>query len=347
MKVAVDGMGGDNAPGVVVEGVAEALRRYPDLEVLLVGHEKRMAPFIKKHGLTRHPRLNVVHAEQAVRMDEPSTTAVRAKKDSSITVAASLVAKGEADALVSAGHTGATVAATKIKMRMLPGVDRPAIATIMPATQGPFILLDAGANIDCKPIHLAQFAVMGEVFARLAFSALRPRIGLLSVGEEDVKGNDLTKEAFKILSDMPLNFVGNVEGNMLFHKAADVVVCDGFVGNVLLKSSEGMAKASMYWLKEALSKNPIRMTGAILMKQAFKELKEIGDAEEYGGARLLGVNGICIIGHGSSSPKAIRNAIRVAEESVKFGMNRIITNNIADAEIGVGQDAKKTKASEE
>ena len=343
MRIAVDGMGGDNAPGVVVEGVADALKRYPDLKVLLVGHEKKMAPHIKKYSLGRHPRLTVVHAEQCVRMDEPSTTAVRAKKDSSITIAATMVAKGEADALVSAGHTGATVAATKIKMRMLPGVDRPAIATIMPATQGPFILLDAGANSDCKPAHLAQFAIMGEAFARLAFSALRPRIGLLSVGEEDVKGNDLTKEAFKIISKLPLNFIGNVEGSMLFHKVADVVVCDGFVGNVLLKSSEGMAKASMYWLKEALSKNLIRMTGAILMKQAFKELKEIGDAEECGGARLLGVNGICVIGHGSSSPKAIRNAIRVAEESVKFGMNGIITRNIAESGVSIGNDHAPSK----
>jgi glycerol-3-phosphate acyltransferase PlsX len=220
-------------------------------------------------------------------------------------------------------------------MKMLPGVDRPAIAIIMPATHGPFILLDAGANIDCKPIHLAQFAVMGEAFARLAFSALRPRIGLLSVGEEDIKGNDLTKESFKILADMPLNFIGNVEGSTLFNKVADVVVCDGFVGNILLKATEGMARASMWWLKEALSKNPIRKTGAILMKSAFKELKEIGDAEEYGGARLLGVNGIVIIGHGSSSPRAIKNAIRVADESVKFGINQHITDGIAEAGIGV------------
>jgi len=218
---------------------------------------------------------------------------------------------------------------------MLPGVDRPALATIMPATQGPFILLDAGANIDCRPIHLAQFAVMGEVFAQMAFSTLRPRIGIVSVGEEDVKGNSLTKEAFKIMSDMPINFIGNVEGNVLFEKAADVVVCDGFIGNVLLKASEGMARACMFWLKEAFTRNPIRKTGAILMKKAFRELKEIGDSEEYGGARLLGVNGVCVIGHGSSSPKAIKNAIRVAEESVKFGVNRQITKSIKEAGIAV------------
>jgi len=335
MKIAVDGMGGDNAPDVVVEGVAQALKNFQGVEVLLVGHEKKLAPYVKKYGLQKHPNLSIVHAEQTVEMSDSSTSAIRGKKNSSITVAATLVSNGEADAVVSAGHTGATVAATKVKMRMLPGIDRPAIATIMPAKQGPFILLDAGANIDCKPIHLAQFAVMGEVFAQLAFSSLRPRIGLLSVGEEDVKGNSLTKETFKMLSDMPINFVGNVEGNSLFDKAADVVVCDGFIGNVLLKAIEGMARASMYWMKEAFSKNPIRKTGAILMHKAFRELKEIGDSEEYGGARLLGVNGICIIGHGSSTPKAIRNAIRVAEESVKFGMNRQITKSIAEAGIEV------------
>ena len=338
MKIAVDGMGGDYAPGIVVEGVADALKRLPGVEIILVGHEKKMAPYLKKHHLLKHPSLTVVHAEQVVEMSDPSTASIRSKKDSSITVAADLVAKGEADAIVSAGHTGAAVAATKIKMKMLPGVERPALATIMPAIQGPFIMLDVGANIDCKPIHLAQFAVMGEVFAKLAFSSLRPRIGILSVGEEDVKGNSLTKETFKILSDMPINFVGNVEGNALFEKAADVVICDGFIGNVLLKSIEGMARASMYWLKEALSKNPIRMTGAMLMKKAFMELKEIGDSEEYGGARLLGVNGICIIGHGSSTPKAIRNAIRVAEESVKFGMNRQITKSIEEAGIAIKRE---------
>ena len=337
MKIAVDGMGGDNAPAVVVEGVADALKRYSGIEILLVGHEKKMAPYIKKCNLQNHPALKVVHAEQVVEMSDPSTAAIRAKKNSSITVAATLVSKGEADAVVSAGHTGAAVAATKVKMRMLPGVARPAIAIIMPAQQGPFIMLDAGANVDCKPIHLAQFAVMGEAFARLAFSTLRPRIGLISVGEEDVKGNDLTKEAFKILSDMPINFIGNVEGNAIFDKAADVVLCDGFIGNVLLKSTESMARAAMFWMKEAFTKNPLRQAGAMLLKNAFRELKTIGDSEEYGGARLLGVNGICIIGHGSSSPKAIRNAIRVAEESVKFGINKHIIESIAEAGIAVNK----------
>jgi len=335
MKIAVDGMGGDNAPKIVVEGVADAIQILPDSNIILVGHQDKLIPLMKKYGIYNHPRVELVHAEEVVNMNDASTAAIRSKKNSSITVAATLVSKGEADAVVSAGHTGAAVAATKVKMRMLPGVDRPAIGIIMPAVKGPFILIDAGANVDSKPINLAQFAVMGEAFARLAFSTLRPRVGLLSVGDEDSKGNDLTKESFKLLSEMPINFIGNVEGNALFNKAADVVVCNGFIGNILLKSTESMAKAAMHWMKEAFTKNPLRKTGAILLKNAFRELKAIGDSEAYGGARLLGVNGICIIGHGSSSPKAIRNAIRVADESVKFGINRHITRDIAEAGIAI------------
>ncbi len=336
MRIAVDGMGGDKAPRVVVEGVAEALEHYPGITILLVGHKDKLGPLMREFKIHGNTRLELVHADETVSMNEPSSASIRAKKNSSITVAATLVSKGEADAVVSAGHTGAAVAATKVKMRMLPGVDRPGIGIIMPAQEGSFILIDAGANLDSKPVHLAQFAIMGEAFARLAFSILRPRIGLLSVGEEETKGNDLTKETFKLLSDMPINFIGNVEGNAIYEKVADVVVCDGFVGNIVLKSNESMARAAMYWLKRSLTKNAFRKTSAMLLKNAFRELKAIGDSEEYGGARLLGVNGICIIGHGSSSPRAIRNAIRVAEESVKFGINRHITQNIADAGIGVG-----------
>ena len=335
MRIAVDGMGGDNAPDIVVEGVAQALERYTGIQIVLVGHQDKLKPLMKANGIDKNPNLELVHAEEVVYMHEPATAAIRNKKNSSITVAAGIVSKGQADALVSAGHTGAAVVATKVKMRMLPGVDRPGIGLIIPAKEGAFILIDAGANVDSKPIHLAQFALMGEAFARFAFSTLRPRIGLLSVGEEDSKGNELAKDAFKILSNMPINFIGNVEGNVLYHRNAEVVVCDGFVGNVMLKAYEGMAKAAMHWLKQSLTKNTFRKTGALLLKNAFMELKAIGDSEEYGGAHLLGINGICIIGHGSSTPRAIRNAIRVAEESVKFGINRHITRAIAEAEIGI------------
>jgi len=335
MRIAVDGMGGDKAPDIVVQGVADALRLYSGLQIALVGHRDKLKPLMKQYGIDSDSNLELIHAEEVVHMHEPSTAAIRNKKNSSITVAATLVSKGEADALVSAGHTGASVAATKIRMRMLPGVDRPGIGIIVPANEGAFILVDAGANVDSKPINLAQFAIMGEAFARFAFSTLRPRIGLLSVGEEDCKGNELARESFKILSKMPINFIGNVEGNILNERRAEVVVCDGFVGNVMLKSYEGMAKVAMHWLKQSLTKNTFRKTSALFLKKAFMELKAIGDSEEYGGAHLLGVNGICIIGHGSSSPRAIRNAIRVAEESVRFGINRHITRAIAEAEIGI------------
>lgn len=335
MRIALDAMGGDFAPGIAIAGAAQALADFAGIDLVLVGHQDRLAPLLKKHGLVRHPRVELVHAEEVVEMNDASTTAIRSKKNSSITVAAELVKAGRADALVSAGHTGAAVAATTVKLRTLPGVGRPAIAAIMPAVGGHFILIDAGATIDCKPIHLAQFAVMGEVFAKFALGIAKPRIGLLSVGGEDVKGNELTKEAFKLLTGMPIDFVGNVEGSDLFIRPTDVIVCDGFVGNVLLKASESMATAVMHWLKEALNKNPFRITGAMLAKEAFRELKEIGDAEEIGGAPLLGLNGSCIIGHGSSSPKAIRNAIKVAQGSVKHRVNEQIEARIAECGIAI------------
>lgn len=331
MRIAVDAMGGDYAPSVVIEGVAQALHDFPDIEIILVGHETRISYYVEKYKLQKHPRVKTVHAEEVVEMSEPSTAAIRSKKNSSITVAATLVSKGEADAIVSAGHTGAAVAATKVKVRTLPGIERAAIATVMPATEGRFILVDAGANTDCKPHNLAQFALMGEAYSRLSFGIEKPRIGLLSVGGEDSKGNDLTKETFKILSKMPINFTGNVEGHDVFTRGADVVVCDGFVGNVLLKSSESLAMATVQWLKDAFKKNAFRMTGAILARNAFRDLKAIGDFEEYGGAPLLGLNGVCIIGHGSSSAKAVRNAIKVAADFLKFGINDHIIKRISES----------------
>ena len=337
MKIAVDAMGGDHAPGVVIQGTAEAMRQYPFMDIILVGQLDKINPLIKEHGIAGNHRLRLVNADQVVAMNDPSTASIRSKRNSSITVCAELVQKGEADAVVSAGHTGAAVAATTYKMKLLPGVERAGIATIMPSTKGHFVLIDAGANIDCKPIHLAQFAIMGEIFAKCSLNIAKPRIGLLSIGEEDVKGNDQTKEVFKMLSSMPINFIGNVEGKFLYEKVADVVVCDGFVGNLVLKSSESLAKAIMFWLKEAFTKDVVRQAGAILAKNAFKELKEISDYEEYGGAPLLGVNGICIIGHGSSSPKAIKNAIRVAGEFIKFGVNRHIASRLVECGISVNK----------
>lgn len=321
MRIAVDAMGGDYAPAVVVEAVADALRELDDdIRITLVGHLDKLSYYLQKNHLRESSRLRLVHAEEVVEMGEPSTAAIRAKKHASITVCASLAAAGEVDAIVSAGHTGAAVAATKVRMRILKGVDRPAIATFMPAVGGQFVLVDAGANTDCTPLQLAQFALMGEIYCKMHKNIERPRIGLISVGGEDSKGNALTKETFKLLSKMPINFVGNVEGHDLFYMGADVVVCDGFSGNLILKASESIASAIAHWLKEALFKNAFRKAGALLAQNAFRDLKTISNFEEYGGAPLLGINGVCIIGHGASTPKAVKNAIRVANDFARHGL---------------------------
>ena len=336
MKIAVDAMGGDYAPGVVIEGILLALQEIPGLQLVLVGHQEKLSFYLEKAGLSNHPQVELVHAEQVVEMSDHSTDSIRSKKHSSITVCADLVKDGRADAIVSAGHTGAAVAATKVRLRTLEGVDRPALATAMPAVGGKNILIDVGANTDCTPINLAQFAVMGELYAQLTFGLERPRIGLLSVGGEDVKGNDLTKEVFKILSSMPINFVGNVEGHDIFHKSTcDVIVCDGFTGNSILKASEGLARATYHWLKEAFTRNPIRQTGAFLAKEAFRDLKKISDSEEFGGAPLLGIRGVCIIGHGASTPKAIKNAIRLADTYLKHGLTDRIVKRINECGIAI------------
>ena len=336
MKIAVDAMGGDYAPGVVIEGVLIALQEIPGIRLVLGGHQAKLYFYLEKAGLVNHPQVGLVHAEQVVEMSDHSTDAIRSKKKSSITVCADLVKAGRADAIVSAGHTGAAVAATKVRLRTLRGVDRPALASLMPAVGGKNILVDVGANTDCTPLNLAQFAVMGEIYAQLTFGVESPRIGLLSVGGEDVKGNDLTKEVFKILSGMPINFVGNVEGHDIFHKnTCDVIVCDGFTGNSILKASEGLARATFHWLKEAFTRNPIRQTGAFLAKEAFRELKKISDSEEFGGAPLLGIGGVCIIGHGASSPKAVKNAIRLADTYLKYGLTDRIIKRINECGIAV------------
>ncbi|MDD3118682.1 MAG: phosphate acyltransferase PlsX [Victivallales bacterium] len=336
MKIAVDAMGGDFAPANILEGAALALSKLDWLdELVLVGHQEKIAFYMDKLELSWHPKVRKVHAASVVEMRDPSTAVLRGKRDSSMTVCAKLLRDREVDAIVSAGHTGAAVASSTVLARTLPGIDRPAIATIMPNMQGRFVLIDAGANTDCKPFNLAQFAIMGECYYRLVFGVENARVGLLSVGGEDIKGNEVTKETFKLLSGMPLNFIGNVEGNTIFEGAADVVVCDGFIGNVLLKSCEGLARTVMYWLKDAFTKDPIRKTGAMLAKNAFRDLKEIGDADSCGGAPLLGINGVCIIGHGSSSPKAVYNAIRVAGESVKYRMNDMIVKRIAECGINL------------
>lgn len=329
MKIAVDAMGGDYAPGVVVEGVANALYEYPEIDIVLVGHSGKIAYYLEKYGIASHPRLSVVHAPTVVEMSESSATSIRGKKDSSITVGAKLLKSKEADAFVTPGHTGATLAATKVIVRTLPGVNRPALAASMPAYSGRFLLIDAGANIEVTPMNLAEFAIMGSVYSEFLYGVENPTVGILSVGGEDSKGNDLTREAFKLLEKAPVNFVGNVEGNTVFEGACKVLVADGFTGNVFLKTSEGLANSVKYWLNVVFRKNIVRMIMGLLNKKAFRELKENGSSEVQGGAPLLGLNGVCIVGHGSSSPVAVLNAIRLAGECIKFGVNDKIVEKIS------------------
>ncbi len=325
-------MGGDNAPTCNVRGVLQALTDFPQIRTfLLVGDSEIMKRELDQLQLDFDTsRLELVHASQTITMSDPSATALRQKKDSSITVAAELLKDRRADALVSAGHTGAAVAATVVKTRTLEGIERPGIAAVMPtATGGSFMVLDVGANVDCKPIHLAQYALLGEAYSRDILRTPEPRVGVLSFGGEEQKGNDLTKNAFKLLKQMPINFIGNIEGHHLFTNDVDVIVCDGFVGNAMLKACESMARTISEILKNRLRKSPVRLAGAFLSKNAFRELKELTDHEEYGGAPLLGINGNCIIAHGSSTPKAVRNAIRVAMEMVDNRVNEHIMAKVS------------------
>ncbi len=321
MKIAVDAMGGDFAPGVVIEGLADAISDHPDCTFVLVGHEEKVRFYLDKYGLSNHPRIELVHAPTVCEMSELSATALRGKKDCSITVCARLLKEKAVDAMVTPGHTGATVAATKVLVRNLPGIDRAALAASMPSQTGRFLLVDAGATPDSDPLNLVQYALMGHVYAQYLFNIDRPRIGLISVGGEDVKGNELTKETFKLLEKLPINFIGNIEADTAFEGEVDVVIADGFVGNVLLKTAEGLARSTMVWLKRVLKKNVFRFMWALLAQNAFRELKAYGASDVIGGAPLLGINGICIIGHGSSNPLAVKNAIRVAAECVRFDLN--------------------------
>ncbi len=328
MKIALDAMGGDGSPSVEVEGAILAAKEY-NVEIVLVGEEGLLKPEIEKQGRHLLP-LSVCHASQRVEMHESPASVLRRKKDSSIFVATTLVREGKASAVVSAGHTGATMAAALFILGPVKGVERPAIATILPTLQGTAIMLDVGANVDCKPRHLFQFAIMGHVYAMKVLQKENPRIGLLSIGEEDTKGNILTKETFRHLKDSPFNFIGNVEGRDVYTGEADVIVCDGFIGNVALKISEGVAETIGKLLAREIGKSLIGKIGYLLLKPAFRSFKKTVDYAEYGGAPLLGVNGVCIICHGRSSPKAIKNAIAMAIELINLQTINYLQKEIAE-----------------
>jgi len=331
--IAVDAMGSDRAPKPEVEGAILACRHY-DVQVLLVGREpqirEELAREIEKHPTVRNLPIDIVHATEVIGMGEKAATAVRSKRDSSMRVGLRLVREGRAAGFVTAGNTGAAMATAKMVLGALPGVDRPALAAVFPTSEGKAaILLDVGANVDCKPHNLEQFAVMGEIYSRSIFGIYRPRVGLLSIGEEEGKGNELTREAYGLLRQLPLNFAGNVEGRDLYNGNVDVIVCDGFIGNVALKVSEGLVNTVRYLLKESLKSTISSQVGFLLSRRAFEDFKKRLDYSEYGGAPLLGIKGICIVGHGSSNANAIKNAIRVAAQSAETRINDKIEKGLS------------------
>ena len=338
--IALDAMGSDRAPKPEIEGALHAARQY-GVRVLLVGPEPLVRAELDRHHSASRLPLEIVHASEYITMDD-KVEAIRAKRDSTMRVGLRLVREGHAAGFVTAGNTGAAMATAKIVLGAVPGVDRPALAAVFPTAPGTAaMLLDVGANVDCKAHNLQQFAVMGDVYFRAMFGRMfantfgkghgisGPRVGLLSIGEEETKGNELTREAFQLLKQLPLNFIGNVEGRDLYNGHVDVIVADGFVGNVALKISEGVANLVRTALKESLKATITRQVGALLSRSAFTDFKKRLDHTEYGGAPLLGVKGVCIITHGSSNANAIKNAVRVAAEFAQSSINESIERGLA------------------
>ncbi|HHV65228.1 MAG TPA: phosphate acyltransferase PlsX [Peptococcaceae bacterium] len=311
MRIAVDAMGGDYAPGEIVKGALRAAETYPNLHIVLVGQGGK----IKEHlpnGLKTN--MEIYEAQEVIGMDEQPAAAIKKKKDASIVVATRLVKEGYADALVSAGSTGAQMAAALLVLGRIKGISRPAICTVLPTLQAGKLMLDVGANPDAKPEYLLQYGMMGSVYAEMVLGISEPRVALLNIGSEEGKGNELTQKAYDLFKASSLNFIGNIEGRDIPYGAADVIVCDAFVGNIVLKTIEGMASSLFQLIKEKITANSVRKLGAMLIKPGLKEIAKSLDYSEYGGAPLLGVNGTSIICHGSSKEKAIFNAIRVAKE---------------------------------
>ncbi len=314
MVIALDAMGGDLAPAEVVRGARLAAEEL-EAQVVLVGREAEISEQLS--GVGHHPRLSVRPAAEVVGMEDSPRTALRAKPDSSMAQTVNMVLNGEAQACVSAGNSGAFMALCTTRLKTIPGIVRPAIAFFVPTPSGPRVVLDAGANTDCKPVYLQQFGIMGSIYAEFALGLTRPRVGLLSIGTEAHKGNELTLAAMPLLQQAPINFIGNVEGDQIFEDAVDVIVCDGFVGNVLLKAAEGIAGTVLTTLKEGIQASTKARLGALLMRDVFRRVKSRFDYRVYGGALLLGVAGICVVGHGKSDADAIKSALLMAERSVK------------------------------
>jgi glycerol-3-phosphate acyltransferase PlsX len=329
MRIVVDVMGGDRGPEVVVDGARLALEEYSAIsELYLVGNEADIRPVLDRNGMT-DKRVHIVHATQVLTMKDKPVEGLRKKKDCSLLRAVDLLKDGRGQALISTGNTGGMVAASTIRLRTLDGVDRPAIAPIMPSAKSYFILIDGGATPECKPIHLAQFAIMGSLYCQKILGTARPRVGILSNGTEEIKGTELTREANKLCQNLGLNYIGYVEGHDLFEDAVEVVVTDGFLGNIVLKSCESLGRAVGKFLKRELNATPIRRLGKVLAGQALLALKTKLDPDLYGGAPLLGLNGTVIKAHGSANAQAIKNAIRVAMETIQHHLNDLIVQEIA------------------
>jgi glycerol-3-phosphate acyltransferase PlsX len=326
LTIAVDAMGGDHAPKPEVEGAIQAAKTL-GVKVVLVGREDVVRRELESHEDAASLPIDVHHASEQITMHDSAARAVRSKRDSSLRVASRLVRDGCAQGFVSAGNTGAVMATAKMVQGVVPGVDRPALAGVFPTLSGsPVVMVDMGANVDCSPHMLAQFAIMGEMYSRVILRRENPRVGLLSIGEEEHKGNEMTRAATPLLKSLPLNFIGNVEGSDIYTGKADVIVCDGFIGNVALKVSEGLVEMIKSMLQESLEATITRKIGYVLSKAAFTDFKRRVDYAEYGGAPLLGVKGVCIICHGRSNANAIKNAIRVAAEFSSGKINQRIEN---------------------
>ena len=328
LTIAVDAMGGEHAPKAEVEGAVRAARSL-EVKVILVGQQDAVRRELAQHEGYQELPIEIVHASERVTMEESAAKAFRSKRDSSLRVASRLVRDGAAQGFVSAGDTGAVMATAKMVQGVVPGVDRPALAGIFPTVEGsPVVVVDVGANVDCSPRMLAQFAVMGEMYSRIILRRPKPRVGLLSIGEEEHKGNDLTRAAMPLFKALNLNFIGNVEGGDIYGGKVDVIVCDGFIGNVALKVSEGLVEMVKYLLQESLEATIARKIGYVISKAAYTDFKKRVDYSEYGGAALLGVRGMCIICHGRSNANAIKNAIRVAAEFSGGNVNQRIEEEL-------------------
>ena len=337
--VAVDVMGGDNSPAHEIAGAVMAARRW-QIPIVLVGQTASVEAELARHDM-RGLDIRIEQASEVVGMHDSASDAVRKKKDSSIRVAFELVKQGRADAVVSTGNSGATMAAAMFVLKRIPEIDRPAIATVVPNLKDQTVILDVGGNVDCKPHHLVQFALMGSVYASQVLGKVAPRVGLLSNGEEESKGNELTREAKRALKQTPLNYIGYTEGRDIYNGRVDVVVCDGFVGNVVLKVSEGLAEAIGLMLREAFSSQLLSRIGYLLARPALKTFRRKVDYAEYGGAPLLGVQGTAMICHGSSSPRAIMNAVKMAHDNVVCQVNSKLTERLGEISAAQASAANK------